>query len=210
MRTAAPTLLCLAIPLVPVLALAGLAGFTAPSPPQAPPALLDVHVSPTGTTWRLERVDGATLAIDPQGTSAEAFRFALPPEAAGATIRNARVATQTTAEGGERPVLALDLAQGDASAIHVAMLRADAPREWSLSRPIVRTEGDPFRIAELVGIGTDSLDLTLRRGWLSYLDDGSAPEVLVFTDSCGPLPDCPACALVDVGSGRRIPLGSTL
>ena len=112
--------------------------------------------------------------------------------------------------------LALAVREGDQLVYRIAIVRDSLSLEWAVTEPIVRTLGAPFRLVELKNIGSDSIELSLRRGTIpirSIEKLAQRVEELVFADNCmgaGTIFRPGKSILVDVVHGTQIDLGSLL
>lgn len=63
----------------------------------------------------------------------------------------------------------------------------DRDRLWFLANPLFTSTGDPFRIVSVNdhNQGSDSLEITFRRGWIRRQEEAAKIEEKILFDSCG-------------------------
>jgi len=96
-------------------------------------------------------------------------------------------------------VVAFAIGEGDSTSYHL-LLSSQAPMspepvrsgkfsasnpEWSLTRAIFVSTGDPYRIAEVNDPGGDGLEITFRRGWPKLEQPDPVVDEKILCSSCG-------------------------
>jgi len=63
----------------------------------------------------------------------------------------------------------------------------DPGRHWFLTNPLFTSTGTPFRIVSVNdhNNGSDSFEITFRRGWMKRIEDAAKIEEKILFDSCG-------------------------
>jgi hypothetical protein len=63
----------------------------------------------------------------------------------------------------------------------------DPERHWFLTSPVFTSTGTPFRIVSVNdhNNGSDSFEITFRRGWMKRLEEAAKIEEKILFDSCG-------------------------
>jgi hypothetical protein len=166
-----------------------------PSPKSSAPTILDQrylpglgHVTLSGGGHRLRLEIG-------DGTSARSQEFEIDdlPEnakilsaAVGSFVREGMVAALAIGEGETTSYHLLLSAHTTTSAetIRSAGFSAAAP-EWSLTRAVFVSSGEPYRIAEIHDPGGDALEITFRRGWPQLDQAGGLVDEKILYSSHG-------------------------
>lgn len=180
------------------------------------PTFFDASITRDGVVTTLGLDAEGALTLSGRAEQSQALARLLDEIAPGARVADGLVSSWQPRHSSGL-ALALAVREGDQLVYRIAIVRDSLSLEWAVTEPIVRTLGTPFQLVAIKNIGSDSIELSLRRGTIPIRSTeklAQRVEVLVFADNCMGATKAGTTflpgksILVDVVQGTQIDLGS--